>query len=80
MVPFSNVRYGPGLGYSAFTTIHDGAGIGIVCQTYGDWVNGRDGSTNIWDQFNGGQIQYSPKYISDGFVYTGSDGLVAPLC
>jgi cell wall-associated NlpC family hydrolase len=52
----------------------NGATVAIVCQTYGESVTGRYGTTRIWDRLKAG------GFVSDAFVNTGSDGLVAPLC
>jgi len=52
----------------------DGATVTIVCQTYGQQVTGTYGTTNLWDQVKSG------GYVSDAYIRTGSDGLVAPLC
>ena len=52
----------------------DGATITIVCQTYGQQVTGTYGTTKIWDKVKSG------GYVSDAYIRTGSDGLVAPLC
>lgn len=52
----------------------DGARITIVCQTYGQRVTGTFGTSRVWDRVRSG------GYVSDAFVRTGSDGLVAPLC
>lgn len=68
-----NVRSGPGTGYSVVGTQADGT-IQIDCQAYGDWVDGRFGRTLIWDHIP------NKGYVSDSYVQTGSDHLVAPLC
>ncbi|TCP58011.1 SH3 domain-containing protein [Tumebacillus sp. BK434] len=69
-----NVRSGPGTSYSIVGSVADGAQVRIYCQTYGTTVTGTYGTSNIWNRIGTGQ------YISDTYVYTGSDGLVAPLC
>lgn len=68
------VRSGPGTGYRAVRTVADGAKVGIICQTTGTTVTGTYGTSNVWDKITGG------GYIADAYVYTGSDGLVAPRC
>jgi hypothetical protein len=50
----------------------------IFCQTTGDTVNGRWGPTNVWD-FVGKEGERG-RFVSDGFVYTGSNGFVAGDC
>lgn len=52
----------------------DGARVSITCQTYGQRVTGTYGTTRLWDRIGSG------GYVSDAYVRTGSDGLVAPLC
>ncbi|MEU5722378.1 MULTISPECIES: SH3 domain-containing protein [unclassified Micromonospora] len=68
------VRSGPGTGYSVVGSVANGATVNITCQTTGEWINGNWGATNIWDRLDNG------GYVSDGFVYTGSNGQVAPSC
>lgn len=72
-----NERTGPGTGYSVITCIADSTVVGIACQTTGDTVNGNWGATNVWDY-----IDYGNRggYVTDGYVYTGSNGFVAPGC
>lgn len=40
----------------------------------GSWVDGMDGWTNLWDRLTTG------KWISDGFVYTGTSEPVEETC
>jgi len=54
-------------------TIADGTAVTITCQTNGSTVDGKYGTSDIWDKVGDG-------YISDAYVYTGSDGRVAPDC
>ena len=56
------------------TTIAKGTKVNISCQTYGSTVKGTYGTSNIWDKIGSG------RYVSDAYVYTGSDGRVAPSC
>lgn len=67
------VRKGPGTGYAAVGSLADGTHITIRCQKSGQKVTGTYGTTAIWDKIGSG-------YISDAYVYTGSDGRVAPNC
>jgi uncharacterized protein YraI len=67
------VRSGPGTGYGVVRWLDDRSAVNIGCQTSGDTVNGNWGPTNVWDNLGDG-------YASDGFVYTGSNGRVAPAC
>ncbi|HLL47386.1 MAG TPA: CHAP domain-containing protein, partial [Longimicrobiaceae bacterium] len=71
--PF-NLRSGPGTTYSVVGTIGGNVAVTIVCQAYGTTVTGTWGPTNVWDKLSTG------AWITDGYVYTGSNGLVAPLC
>lgn len=71
--PVLTVRSGPGNSYSAVSSVANGSSVQILCQAHGSSVPGNWGSTDLWDQIPGG-------YVSDGFVYTGSDGTVAPAC
>lgn len=68
------VRSGPGTGSSAVGTVADGATVTISCQTTGTSVTGTFGTSNIWDRIGSG------RYIADAYVFTGSDGRVAPAC
>ncbi|MFD1146283.1 peptidoglycan DD-metalloendopeptidase family protein [Saccharothrix hoggarensis] len=67
------VRSGPGTQYAAVGSVADGATVTIRCQTRGETVTGKYGTTSLWDHIGSG-------YISDAYVYTGSDGQVAPNC
>lgn len=68
-----NVRSGPHTSSSITGSVADGATVSISCQTHGDSVTGKYGTSTLWDKISGG-------YISDTYVYTGSDGQVAPDC
>ena len=68
------VRKGPGTGYAAVGTIAKGTKVTISCQTTGSTVKGTYGTSNIWDKIGTG------RFVSDAYVYTGSDGRVAPKC
>lgn len=69
-----NVRSGPGTGYSIVGSLNDGAGVSISCQTTGTSISGTYGTSNIWDKIGSG------RYVPDAYIYTGSDGRVAPNC
>lgn len=71
--PALTVRSGPGTGYKAVGSIADGAWVTIKCQKSGQRVRGKFGTSAIWDKVGSG-------YVSDAYVYTGSDGRVAPAC
>ncbi|WP_149830595.1 SH3 domain-containing protein [Streptomyces tailanensis] len=69
-----NVRSGPSTSYSIVRVLAEGAEVPIYCQTPGQTISGPYGTTNLWDNIANGQ------YISDAYVYTGSDGYVAGRC
>ncbi len=46
----------------------------IVCQTRGDRTSGTFGTSNLWDKLSTG------GYVSDTYVFTGSDKQVARSC
>ncbi|MFF5635731.1 peptidase [Streptomyces sp. NPDC012825] len=69
-----NVRSGPGTQYPIVRVLALDATVAISCQTYGEWVTGPYGTTRVWDRIAPGE------YVSDSYVHTGSDGLVAPRC
>ena len=46
----------------------------ISCQVKGTSVKGPYGTSKLWDRIGTG------KYVPDSYVYTGSDGQVAPTC
>lgn len=66
------IRSGPGTGYAAVGSVADGGAVRIYKQAYGTTVSGTYGTTSIWDYIGSG-------WVSDAYVYTGTDGLVAPL-
>lgn len=69
-----NVRSGPRTSATVVGSVADGASVPIYCQTIGDRVTGYYGTSNIWNRIRDG------GYIADAYVYTGSDGMVAPPC
>lgn len=68
-----NVHSGPHTSDTVTGSVADGAAVSISCQTTGTSVTGKYGTSTLWDHISGG-------YISDTYVYTGSDGRVAPDC
>jgi surface antigen len=68
------VRAAPKSDAEKVRQLANGAKVVIVCQTNGDKVTGKFGTTRIWDQLKGG------GYVSDSYIYTGSDGRVAKDC
>ncbi|GAB3506401.1 M23 family metallopeptidase [Amycolatopsis cihanbeyliensis] len=69
-----NLRSGPGLDYSIVDTVTDGTVVGIDCTARGGEVDGVWGRTDLWNRLDSG------NWISDGFLYTGSNDPVAPAC
>lgn len=69
-----NVRSGPGTSFTIVDSLPDGASVTISCQTTGTSVTGTYGTSNIWDKIGAG------KYVPDAYIFTGSDGRVAPSC
>ncbi|MCH0565165.1 MULTISPECIES: SH3 domain-containing protein [unclassified Streptomyces] len=69
-----NVRSGPGTGYSIVRVLPAGSRVPLFCQTRGTTVTGFYGTTNIWDCIG------DSEFVSDAYVYTGSDGYAAPRC
>ncbi len=68
------VRAAPGTSFDAFGSVADGASVSILCQTTGTSVSGTYGTSSIWDMIGSG------GFVSDAYVYTGSDGRVASAC
>ncbi|MFD0316536.1 SH3 domain-containing protein [Streptomyces flavalbus] len=69
-----NVRGGPGTNYPITRVLSEGAKVPIYCQTPGTTVTGPYGTTNIWDNIA------NAEFVSDAYVYTGSDGYIRPRC
>lgn len=62
-----NVRSAPNTSSSIVRSLPNGSGVTLNCWLNGQAVNGRWGTTTLWHSAAGG-------YISDGFVYTGTNG------
>ncbi|WP_428837925.1 SH3 domain-containing protein [Streptomyces thermocarboxydus] len=69
-----NVRSGPGTSYPIIKVLPEGTRVAIYCQRPGTTVTGPYGTSNIWDNVANGE------YVSDAYVYTGSDGYIRPRC
>ncbi|WP_240140150.1 SH3 domain-containing protein [Streptomyces sp. MUM 178J] len=69
-----NVRSGPGTNYRIVRVLPYGASVPINCQMPGEWIRGPYGTSNIWDNIGNGE------FVSDAYIYTGSDGYVAIRC
>ena len=68
------VRNGPRSGAAKVRKLKNGARVTIVCQTKGESTTGTYGTSKLWDKLIKG------GYVSDTFIFTGSDGRVAPDC
>ncbi|MCY8190021.1 SH3 domain-containing protein [Bacillus spizizenii] len=77
-----NMRSGPGTNWAIVTTIPSGTRIPIYCYKTGTTVTGKYGMSNIWNYTErtlaSGEIV--PGFVSDTYMYTGSDGPVVPKC
>jgi surface antigen len=69
-----NERSGPGPNYALEGNLPDGTVVNIVCQTAGPSETGHWGPDSLWDKLD------NSFYVSDAWVYTGSNGQVAPTC
>lgn len=67
------IRATPSTSGTPVGSVANGAAVTISCQTNGSTVTGKYGTSDIWDKVGSG-------YITDTYVYTGSDGRVAPDC
>ncbi|CAM4174464.1 peptidoglycan DD-metalloendopeptidase family protein [Nocardiopsis rhodophaea] len=69
-----NLRTGPSLDHDIVGTVADGTVVRIECTARGGEVDGVWGRTDLWNRLDTG------NWISDGFVYTGTNDPVAPAC
>ena len=70
-----NLRSGPGTSYDKVGQLGGDAPVTIVCQEpNGEAITGPYGTTRIWDKLSSG------AWITDAYVYTGSNSLVAKRC
>lgn len=69
-----NKRSGPGTSYPVVGSVADGTVVTINCQAHGTPETGPFGETDLWDCLSDG------TYVSDAFVNTGTNAMVAPLC
>lgn len=67
------IRAGASATTAAVGSVADGANITISCQKHGQSISGTYGTSTLWDKIGAG-------YVSDAYVYTGSNGQVAPNC
>jgi surface antigen len=71
-----HVRGGPGTGYSIVGSLPDKASVSIYCTNNGTNVQGQYGWTVIWDKIS----STGNQFVSDAFVYTGTNNPVARPC
>lgn len=71
--PSLTVRANATTSSAAIGSIANGTHVTISCQKYGQSVTGTYGTTTLWSKVGAG-------FVSDAYVYTGSDNRVAPLC
>lgn len=70
-----NLRRGPATRYTVAGQLGGNAPVTIACQEpNGEAITGPYGTTRIWNKLSSGE------WITDAFVYTGSNGLVAKRC
>ena len=76
-VPVS-ARRAPRTSAKRVLRLRDGDRVRILCQRRGERVTGKYGTSRLWDliEIGGGR----GAYVTDTYVYTGSDGRVAPRC
>lgn len=75
---YINVRSGTSTNTSIVTKVYDGTTVHAMCYLRGQTVTGKYGTSNVWDYI----ITPDGKrgYISDTYLYTGSDKPVIPDC
>jgi hypothetical protein len=73
-----SVRRAPRTSAKRVLRKHDGDRVKIVCQVRGERVRGKYGRSRLWDLIAIGNGRGA--YVTDTYVYTGSDGRVAPDC
>ncbi len=67
------IRKGASTTTDAIGSVADGAHIAITCQKIGQSVTGTYGTSKLWNKIGAG-------FVADVYVFTGSDGRVAPDC
>jgi surface antigen len=69
-----NLRAGPSTDYAVEGSVAGGAGVNIVCTSWGESVSGHYGTSVVWDRLGNG------SWVADANVLTGSDRQVARPC
>ncbi len=67
------IRSGPGTTFKKVGSVANNSTVTIKCQKKGQAVSGTFGTSKLWDNIGTG-------YVSDAYIFTGSDGQVAPTC
>jgi hypothetical protein len=75
--PCLNLRSGANGSTRLIGCIPDGVTIGIQCTAQGNAVTGPYGTETIWDRTTYGGLT---GYVSDAYVYTGTNSAVAGTC
>lgn len=73
-----HARKRPNSDAASVRTFVNGDRVRIVCQQRGEQVTGKFGTSRLWDLVDLGNGRGA--YVTDTYVYTGSDGRVAPDC
>lgn len=68
------IRSGPGTSYSVIGKLAPGTVVSFGCYELGTAVTGPYGTETIWDRLDSG------GFISDAWIYTGSNSAVVPEC
>lgn len=68
-----NVRAGASTSTAIVGSVADGQTVTISCQKLGQTISGTYGTSALWNKIGAG-------FVPDVYVYTGSDGRVAPTC
>ncbi len=71
-------RLGPRTSAPKVREFTKGDPVGIVCQTRGERVTGKYGTSDLWNLVSFGDGYGA--YVTDTYLYTGSDERVAPDC
>lgn len=75
--PCLDFHNGPGHAYTVIDCIPDGTTISIDCIAQGNAVTGPYGTETIWDHTS---YRDRTGYVTDAYVYTGTNNAVAPPC
>ncbi|CAM0139395.1 hypothetical protein VKS41_004799 [Umbelopsis sp. WA50703] len=78
----ANIRYGPGTSYEKIGSVAGGTQVTIACQQWGETTTVGSDTSALWDLINegSGAGEVTVGYVWDGYVKTGSSGMVASDC